>query len=139
MNAVAATAPPRDEWATALRATMARALVGAGDLEAVACVDLRNGAVLADAVRDDDARDVLELATHAAPLLCTAPRLDAAMGDDVRAREAVVVSESAVHAFARSSRHPDLVVVGVARAGANVALLLASVRAMADAMGEDLR
>ena len=120
--------------------TMNEAMEGAlsveSDLEALAWVDLRSGVVFQALLKTDEAHEALDLATVAAQQLCAAPRVEEAGSDESRPREALVVSESAVHAFVVSRRLPDCAVVGVGRPNANVALLLASVRSVAEALAE---
>ena len=113
---------------------MADAMDARADLDGLACVDLRSGFVLAASTRDEESREALEFAAQTAAQLCAAPKLDVADEDVSRTRETLVVSGTAIHAFALSKRQPDYVVVGVAHGSANVALLLASVRSVADSL-----
>jgi hypothetical protein len=119
-----------------LRAALSDALSAQDDVDGLACVDVRTGAVIAASTRDRRAREALDLAAQAASQLCVAPRLQSPEEDDARAREALVVSQNVIHAFARSRRHPERVVIGIAHGGANLALLLASLRAIADGLEE---
>lgn len=115
---------------------MTEALTAESELEALAWIDLRSGVVFHALARDDGAYDALDLATIAAQQLCASPRADATAEQDERPREALVVSETAVHAFVVSRRLPDCAVVGVGPADANVGLLLASVRSVAEGLSE---
>ena len=120
----------------ALNAEMARLLGAEADLAALACVELRTGAVLSCSARDEPSRRTLEVAAQAASQLCLAPRLDTAGEGDAPVRETLIVSNSAVHVFALSRTRPGCALVGVARGGANVGLVMASVRALAGAAVE---
>ena len=125
---------PRDVRPAAPSLPAGDALHAGGDVDAVGGVDVGRAAVLASWARTDRAREALELAAHAASQLLLAPRLDE--DDDSLPREAVVVSPSAVHAFARCVRRPVRAIAGIARGGGNAALLLASVRELARSFGE---
>lgn len=92
---------------------------------AVACMDTRSGMLLGLEARAEVARDAVEIAASVAQQLCSGPDGDA--GD-----ESFVVSSGWVHAYRRVPRRRDLVVVGVARGDANVALLRAWVRQVAE-------
>ncbi len=115
----------------ALNAEMARLLGAEAELDALACVDLRTGAVLSWSTRDEASRRTLEVAAQAASQLCLAPPLDTRGEGDARVRETLIVSDSAVHVFALSISRPGCAFVGVARGGANVGLVMASVRSLA--------
>ena len=112
---------------------MAGMLRADADLDALAYVDFRTGAVLSASTRDEPSRLALEIAAQAASQLCAAPPLAAR---DSHAGETLVVSDSAVHVFALAKRLPGSVVVGVARPGANVALVLSAVRSLASSLVE---
>ena len=121
-----------------LKASMANGLLAHEGLHALACVDVESGALLGIEVRDESAREALDLATQAATQLCIVPRLDPLVeGEDERARAALVVSESAVHFYALSRGRSTVVVVGVAGRAANVGLLLAAVRSIADSLVDE--
>jgi hypothetical protein len=92
---------------------------------ALACMDTRSGILLGLEARPDVARDAVEIAASVAQQLCCGPEEDA--GD-----ESFVVSSDWVHAYRRVPRKRDLVVVGVARGDANVALLRAWLRQVAE-------
>ena len=109
------------------------------EVQALACVDLESGAVLVASTRDGTWSDAVEIAAQVAAEICVVPSADASLDEAVPAREAVVVSETGVHAFARPTQRPDLAVVAIARPGMNVALLLASVRGVAAAMVAEMR
>ncbi|HEX3769406.1 MAG TPA: hypothetical protein VHV30_01015 [Polyangiaceae bacterium] len=120
-----------------LRAALSDALAAQDDVDGFACVDVRAGAVIEASARDRRVREALDLAARAAAQICAAPRLESPEEDDARARGALVVSDTAVHAFARSRRSPGRVVVGIGRGHVNVGLLLASVHAIADGLPEE--
>ena len=105
-------------------------------IEVLACVDLSSGVVLDSSARDERTRETIDLAVMAACQLSVGPRPDAAGASDEDAREALIVSERGIHALARSERHPDRVVVAVAHPGSNVALVLATVRSIANALSD---
>lgn len=107
-----------------------------GNLAAAGCVDLRRSSVVVAWAKNVDARRVLELAAHAASQLFLPTRLrDGDDPDGAMPREAVIVSDSAIFAFARCARQPERVMVGMTPGDGNLALLLASVRTMEDALG----
>jgi hypothetical protein len=92
---------------------------------ALACMDTRSGMLLGLEARPDVSRDAVEIAASVAEQLCQGPEEEA--GD-----ESFVVSSGWVHAYRRVPRRRDLVVVGVARGDANVALLRAWLRQVAE-------
>jgi hypothetical protein len=100
----------------------------------VACVDLSSGVVLDSSMDEDDPSGALDLAAQAVCQLSTSPRAEVGAAADPDAREALIVSDRAIHALARSDRHPDRIVVAVAPPSANVALVLAAVRSMAETL-----
>lgn len=112
------------------------ALHAEAELDGVAWVDLRTGAVLSASARDERSRRALEVAAQAALQLCEAPGLDLDGRTEAPVRETFVVSDSMVQVFAPSTRRPGCGVVGVARGGANVALVLAAVLAVAGKLAE---
>jgi hypothetical protein len=121
-----------------LRIAITDALHAQDDVHALACVDLERGVVLAAAARDEESpRDAVEIAAQVAAQLSVAPRVAHAAHaahdthDDALAREGLAVSDRVIHAFARVSARPEWAVVAVARGGANVALVIASVRSLA--------
>lgn len=112
---------------------MKEALDDRADAVALACMDTRSGLVLGLQVRGDVGRDDVELAALAAADVCTLPSLDVGCeGWPEESDEAFVASNQYVHAFARVPRRRELVVVGLAKADANVALLRAWLRAVAE-------
>lgn len=121
-----------------LRLSISEVLVAHAEVDALACVDLRTGAVLVASTRGASATSAVEIAALVAAQVSVVPRLDAGVDEVEDAREVVVVSDSAVHAFARAPR-AHCGVVAVARAGMNVALLLESVRGVADGLTEEPR
>ena len=79
----------------AVSAVMADMLHSDADLDALAYVDFRTGAVLSASTRDERSRLALEIAAQAASQLCAAPPLAAR---DSHVGETLVVSDSAVNA-----------------------------------------
>ncbi len=125
-----------------LQRAMADALEAQPEVDFIACVDLPSGRVLAAEAKHGRSCDTLALLAMASSQLCLAPALDGPLGgpleggDDSEARlarEALVVSSACVHAFVVSARAKHLAIVGAANAQANVALLLALLRCLADA------
>lgn len=114
-------------------AVMDEALRGGPDAVAIACADVRAGFVIGASARGDAERDAATDAAACAAQLCTAPRLgnDLELEEEDEGAGALVVSSRWVHAYARVARRPELVVVGVARSDANVALLLDWVKRVA--------
>ncbi|MBX3207305.1 MAG: hypothetical protein KF764_19820 [Labilithrix sp.] len=112
---------------------MEDALKGGPDAVAIACADVRAGFVLGASARGDAERDAATSAAACAAQLCATPRLgaDPDCDEDVDGTSALVVSSSWIHAYARVARKPELVIVGVARGDANVALLLDWVKRVA--------
>jgi hypothetical protein len=107
----------------ALEATMRDALDARPDVEALACMDGSAGLLLGMYVRGDVPHELVELAALSAPDLCRSPELDDAASAGPGSPDAFVASDSWVHAFARVPNRPELVVMGLAPRGANVALL----------------
>lgn len=107
----------------ALEATMREALDARPDVEALACMDGSAGLLLGMYVRGDVPRELVELAALSASDLCRSPELDEASTADPGCPEAFVASDAWVHAFARVPNRPELLVMGLAPRGANVALL----------------
>jgi hypothetical protein len=98
----------------------------------VGTVDVRRATVEVVWARDVRAREALELAAQAAAALFAPSGIQD--GDEAPPHEAIVVSDVAVHAFAREPRTGRLF-AAVARGGASVGLLLASERALRAAEG----
>jgi hypothetical protein len=100
---------------------------------AVACADVDAGFVLGASARGEAAREAATNAAECAAQICATPSFspEAPTGVRERSSEALVVSSKWIHAFARVSHRPELVVVGVAQADANVALLLDWVKRVA--------
>lgn len=115
--------------------TMKEALASRPDAIALACMDTRSGLLLGVQVRGDVARDDVEIAAFSAAQLCSAPATDSPFGEDEECDESFVASSRWVHAFARVPRQRDLVVVGLAASDANVALLRAWIRKVAEQVG----
>lgn len=115
---------------------MRDALATRPDAVALACMDTRSGLVLGMEVRAEVARDDVELATLSAAEMCSAPRLDGGIADGtVDADESFVASSQWVHAYVRVPSRRDLVVVGLAAGDANVTLLRAWLREVAEQVG----
>lgn len=98
---------------------------------AIACADVRAGFVLGASARGDEEREAAANAAACAAQLCATPRLAVDREDEVDGSAALVVSSRWVHAYARVDDRPELVVVGVARGDANVALLVDWVKKVA--------
>lgn len=117
-----------------LEAEIQDALAERHEVSAIACMDEAAGLVLGLCARPDVARDAVELAVLSAPQLCSAMDVQEA-GEDVRCDTAIVVSGVWVQVFARVPRHPELVVLGLAKSGANLALLRTWLKEVADRVG----
>jgi hypothetical protein len=116
------------------------ALRAGPDALAIACADVGAGFVLGASARGDEEREAATNAAVCAAQLCAVPRLDPGRDDDEekKASGALVVSSRWIHAYARVPERPELVVVGVARGDANVALLLDWVKRVAGGLsGEE--
>lgn len=112
------------------------ALAGRAEAVALACMDTRSGLLLAMQVRGDVAPDDVEAAAFSAAQLCAAPDESLLAGDvEEECDESFVVSARWVHAFARVPSRRDIVVVGLAPGDANVALLRAWIREVAERVG----
>lgn len=99
---------------------------------AIACADVDAGFVLGASARGEVEREVATSAAECAAQICATPSFvsevpPAMEGND----QALVVSSKWIHAYARVSDRPELVVVGVARGDANVGLLLDWVKRVA--------
>jgi hypothetical protein len=120
----------------ALEQTMLKALAARPDAVALACMDTRSGLVLGMQVRGEVPRDDVESAAYSAAELCSTPSTSGELDDlDLPSDEAFVVSSRWVHAFARVPARRDLVVVGLAPGDANVGLLRAWIRQVAEQVG----
>ena len=102
---------------------------------ALACIDVRSGFVLDVVGRSEATREVASAAAMTASQLCVLPRLEGEDGESVDADEAIFVSSSWVHAFARVPGRPELLLVGVADASASVAVVLAWVKTSCRSLG----
>lgn len=119
-----------------LEAAMKDALSARPEVAALACMDGRAGMLLGMYVQGDVPRDLVELAALSAPDLCSIPKTRGSASDAPEdCPESFVASESWVHAFARVPERPDLVMVGVAARGANIALLRAWLGEVAGRVG----
>jgi hypothetical protein len=120
----------------AFEQTMLKALAARPDAVALACMDTRSGLVLGMQLRGEVPRDDVESAAYSAGELCSTPSTSGDCDDvDLPSDEAFVVSSRWVHAFARVPAKRDLVVVGLAPGDANVALLRAWIREVAEQVG----
>ncbi|MCA9589574.1 MAG: hypothetical protein KC657_29915 [Myxococcales bacterium] len=124
---------------------MEQALRGGPDALAIACADVCSGFVIGASARGEAEREAATNAAACAAQLCATPRLDSP-GDagqlddeDQLGTAALVVSSRWIHAYARAAKRPELVVVGVARGDANVALLIDWVKRVAGGLGFDER
>ena len=116
-----------------LEVTMKEELAARPDAVALACMDTRSGLLLGLEVRDDTARDDVEVAALSAAQICSVPAPEADETEDCD--ESFVASARWVHAYARVPERRDLVVVGLAPGHANVALLRAWIRRIAERVG----
>lgn len=109
------------------------ALRGGPNAVAIACADVRAGFVLGASARGEEEREAATNAAACAGQICAIPGdvVDVDADEGVDGSSALVVSSRWVHAYARVTRRPELVVVGVAHADANVALLLDWVKRVA--------
>lgn len=115
---------------------MKDALASRPDAVALACMDTRSGLLLGIQVRGDVPRDDVEIAALSAAQLCSAPQAGGPADEpDEECDEAFVASSRWVHAYARVPSRRDLVVVGLAAGDANLALLRAWIREVADRVG----
>jgi hypothetical protein len=120
----------------AIDLAMKEALASRPDAVALACMDTRSGLLLGIQVRGDVPRDDVEVAAFSAAQLCSAPQANGAADDpDEECDETFVASSRWVHAYARVPSRRDLVVVGLAPGNANLALLRAWIREVADRVG----
>jgi hypothetical protein len=120
----------------AIDIAMKEELASRPDAVALACMDTRSGLLLGIQVRGDVARDDVEVAALSAAQLCSAPPSGSFAEDvDEECDESFVASSRWVHAFARVPKRRDLVVVGLAAGDANLALLRAWIREVADRVG----
>ena len=115
---------------------LADALVGKPDVAAMACVDALGGLVLGTALRDDDMDEAIEIAAAGAADLCSTPTLASNSSSEAfrltePADEALVMGEEWAHVLVRAPADQQLVIVGIAKATANIALLLAHTRSVA--------
>lgn len=107
------------------------ALRGGPNAVAIACADVRAGFVLGASARGEEEREAATNAAACAGQICAIPSNGGDADEVVDGSSALVVSSRWVHAYARVTRRPELVVVGVAHANANVALLLDWVKRVA--------
>lgn len=114
-------------------AAMKEELAARPEAVALACMDTRSGLLLGLEVRDDAARDDVEMAALSAAQICSVPAPDVEVQEDCD--ESFVASARWVHAYARVPERKDLVVVGLAPGHANVALLRAWIRQIAERVG----
>lgn len=119
---------------------MDEALRAGPDAVAIACADVRAGFVIGTSARGEAEREAATNAAACAAQLCAVPKLGSgpvhdgpflSETDEQAASGALVVSPRWIHAYARVAKRPELVVVGVARGDANVALLLDWVKKVA--------
>ena len=117
-------------------ATIKEALSTRGDAVALACMDTRSGLLLGIQVRGDVPRDDVEVAAFSAAQLCSAPSTGVPTDDAGEdCDESFVASARWVHAYARVPSRRDLVLVGLAPGDANIALLRAWIRQVAERVG----
>lgn len=104
-----------------LESTMKEALAARPEVAALACMDGEAGLVLGMCIQGDANADEVELAALSAPELAKTPRDDGEPDDP--APEALVISDTWVHAFARVPARPELIIMGLARSNENIATL----------------
>jgi hypothetical protein len=123
-----------------LDGVMDEALRVGPDALAIACADVHAGFVIGASARGEAEREAATNAAACAAQICAMPRLSEGradddeiqlIGDEKDASGALVVSSRWIHAYARVEKRPDLVIVGVARGDANVALVLDWVKRVA--------
>lgn len=103
---------------------------------AIACADVDAGFVLGASGRGEVEREVATTAAECAAQMCTTPSFYSDVPPAFEEKdEALVVSSKWIHAYARVTHRPELVVVGVARGDANVGLLLDWVKRVAGGLG----
>lgn len=110
-----------------LQRTVDEALRGRTDVSAIACIDAENGMVVSAATRDAEIDDLGLFATCADDF-CGQP-------DGTRTDETFVVGGRWMRVLVRAPERPSLVVVGVAPAAGNLALLASCTREVARAVG----
>ena len=130
----------------AIELAMSEALATRSDAVALACMDTRSGLVLGIQVRGDVAREDVEVAAFSAAQLCSAPPVaeaeappEDAVIEDEDCDDAFIASARWIHAYARVPTRRELVVVGLAPGDANVALLRAWIREVAEQVGPSTR
>lgn len=116
-----------------LELTMREELAARPDAVALACMDTRSGLLLGLEVRDMAARDDVEMAALSAAQICSVPAPDADLQEECD--ESFVASARWVHAYARVPERKDLVMVGLAPGHANITLLRAWIRQIAERVG----
>ncbi len=125
--------------AAGIEPAMRDALSSQPEAVALACMDTASGLLLGLHVRGDARRDDVEVAAYSAGHLCSAPACDSVEPSEPPSEEpcdeSFVVSSQWLHAYARVPTRRDLVVVGLARGGTNVALFRAWVRHVAEQVG----
>lgn len=117
--------------------TMRDALEGRPEAVALACMDTRSGLLLGIQVRGDVARDDVEVAAFSAAELCSSPPTGDVEDASDECEETFVAASRWVHAYARVPSRRDLVVVGLAPGNANLALLRAWIRRVAEQVGPE--
>lgn len=106
-----------------LSRTMKDALIERPELAGIACIDLQSGMVVSAALKDDTVEEGIEAAAACASELCSTPHAPA--------DETFLVGEQWMHVLVRAPSRPELVVVGVAPAAANLGLLMSCTRVVA--------
>jgi hypothetical protein len=111
-----------------LQRTVDDALKQRAEIAAIACVDADSGMVISAATREIELDDAVAVAATCANDFCSQP--DGAWSD-----ETFVVGGRWMHVLVRAPERPSLVVVGVAPAAGNLALLASCTREVARAVG----
>jgi len=117
----------------AIDTTMREELAARPDAVALACMDTRSGLLLGLEVKGDARRDDVEMAAFSAAQVLAAPGSEEDAPD--LSDESFIASARWVHAYARVPKKKDLVVVALAPGDANVALLRAWIRQIAERVG----
>jgi hypothetical protein len=98
------------------------------EVSAIACIDAESGMVISAATREVELEEAVAVAASCANDFCSQP--DGAWND-----ETFVVGGRWMHVLVRAPERPSLVVVGVAPAAGNLALLASCTREVARAVG----
>jgi hypothetical protein len=117
-----------------LEESLASAFFGGEHDVGLACIDARSGILLASAQRLGDLAltDALSSAAACTAELATTPPID---DRPAPSDETMIVGARWVQVLVRAPAAPDVVVLGMAEAGANLGLLLSCARNVAKSVG----